>query len=184
MADQDNVLLVDERDHPQGLMAKIPAHEKGVLHRAFSAYVLRRRAGETFLLLQKRALTKYHFGGLWTNTCCGHPLEGETPAQAGMRRLPQEMNFQCELRAIGTFIYRAQSENGLIEHELDHVLVGTYDDEPPPPNPHEADAARWVSVDALEREITASPAQFTPWFAKGWAVVKAKEPALLRPNAM
>jgi isopentenyl-diphosphate delta-isomerase len=179
MAEQDNVLLVDEGDRPLGLMAKLPAHEQGVLHRAFSAYVFQRRGAEAFLLLQKRARTKYHFGGLWTNTCCGHPLEGETPVQAGLRRIPQEMNFTCELRAIGTFIYRAESENGLIEHELDHVLVGTFDREPPAPNPNEADDARWISVSQLERELAAEPDKFTPWFAKGFAVVKTKEPTLL-----
>ena len=168
----DAVLLVDERDQPLRLMEKIPAHEQGLLHRAFSAYIFQSRGGVPHLLLQKRAVTKYHFGGLWTNTCCGHPLEGETPAQAGLRRLPQEMNFNTALRAVGTFTYRAQSENGFIEHELDHVLIGDFNDPLPAPNPAEADDARWITLEALDRELAQHPEQFTPWFALGLAIAR------------
>ena len=168
----DAVLLVDENDQPLRMMEKIPAHEQGLLHRAFSAYVFQTRGGVPHLLLQKRAVTKYHFGGLWTNTCCGHPLEGETPAQAGMRRLPQEMSFNTSLRAVGTFTYRAQSANGLIEHELDHVLIGEFSDPLPKPNPAEADDVRWITLAALDREFAEHPEQFTPWFTLGLAIAR------------
>lgn len=167
-----NVLLVDEQDRPIRLMEKIAAHEEGLLHRAFSAFVFQTRNGVTHLLLQKRAQTKYHFGGLWTNTCCGHPLNDETPAQAGEKRLPEEMNFRCSLRPVGTFIYRAQAANSLIEHELDHVLIGEFEGEVPKPNPAEADDVRWISLDELERELAREPQKFTPWFAKGFAVAR------------
>lgn len=171
---QDHVVVVDAQDNALRTMGKLAAHEQGILHRAFSAYVVRERDGETQLLLQLRATTKYHFGGLWTNTCCGHPQQGETPAAAGMRRLPQEMNFGCELRAIGSFIYRARSQNGLEEHELDHVLLGSFDGELPDPNPDEVDAVRWVGLAALDAELAADPNRFTPWFAQGYARIKAE----------
>jgi isopentenyl-diphosphate delta-isomerase len=130
------------------------------------------------MLLQKRAATKYHFGGLWTNATCGHPLEGTTPAEAGQRRLREEMNIDCELRAVGKFIYRAQSANALIEHELDHVLVGMFAGELPAPNPVEADGARWISLAELDRELAETPEQFTPWFSKGYAVLRSAEARL------
>jgi isopentenyl-diphosphate delta-isomerase len=173
MADEQ-VVLVDAQDNALGVMEKLAAHGTGVLHRAFSAYVVRTRDGEPELLLQLRAATKYHFGRLWTNTCCGHPQQGETPVDAGQRRLPQEMNFQCRLRAIGSFIYRAASSNGLEEHELDHVLLGAFEGEPPAPNAAEAEASRWVRFSELDAELAASPERFTPWFARGYALVKAE----------
>lgn len=173
MHESQTVLLVDESDRPSGVMGKMEAHERGLLHRAFSVFVLRRADGRAQVLLQKRAQTKYHFGGLWTNACCGHPLEGETPAQAGERRLPQEMNFRCDLRPVGSFIYRAQSANGLIEHELDHVLVGFFEEENlPQPDPAEADSARWIDVAELDRQLVSTPHEFTPWFARAYAIVK------------
>ena len=171
---QQRVVLVDAQDNPLREMEKIAAHSEGVLHRAFSVFVVRERAGEPELLLQLRAAGKYHFGGLWTNTCCGHPQLGETPVDAGLRRLPEEMNFTCPLRAIGSFIYRARSSNGLIEHELDHVLLGRWGGEPPAPNPAEADAARFIAFSSLDRELAAQPDRFTPWFAQGYALVKAE----------
>jgi isopentenyl-diphosphate Delta-isomerase len=175
MQNNDTVQLVDEQDRPLRLMGKLAAHESGVLHRAFSAYVFQVRAGQRHMLLQKRAVAKYHFGGLWTNACCGHPLEGTSPAEAGMRRLFEEMNIRCELRAVGSFIYRAESANSLIEHELDHVLVGTFEGELPAPNPLEADGARWISLDALAQELAQAPESFTPWFSQGYAVIRAAE---------
>jgi isopentenyl-diphosphate delta-isomerase len=178
MQENDKVQVVDAQDRPLRLMGKLAAHETGELHRAFSAYVFQVRGGRQHMLLQKRAATKYHFGGLWTNACCGHPLEGTPPAQAGRRRLREEMNIDCELRAIGSFIYRAQSANSLIEHELDHVLVGTFEGELPAPNPQEADGARWISLDELASELAATPERFTPWFAQGYAVVRAANPGL------
>ena len=182
MEENDKVQLVDEQDRPLRLMGKLAAHESGVLHRAFSAYVFQIRSGRQHMLLQKRAKTKYHFGGLWTNACCGHPLEGTTPAQAGRRRLREEMNIDCELRAIGSFIYRAQSANSLIEHELDHVLVGTFVGELPAPNPLEADGSRWVDLDDLARELEEAPERFTPWFAQGYAVIQSAGLGYARPG--
>jgi isopentenyl-diphosphate delta-isomerase len=167
-----NVLLVDEKDQPLRLMEKIAAHEQGLLHRAFSAYVFQPHNGVPHLLLQKRSVAKYHFGGLWTNTCCGHPLDNETAAQAGERRLPEEMNFRCSLRDVGTFIYRAQASNSLIEHELDHVLIGAFEGEIPKPNPAEADDARWASLAEVDQALAREPHTFTPWFALGLAVAR------------
>lgn len=181
MREYDSVQLVDEQDRPLGLAEKLAAHEAGVLHRAFSAYVFQLRGDRPVMLLQKRAVTKYHFGGLWSNACCGHPLEGTTPAAAGRRRLREEMNIDCELRGIGTFIYRAQASNALIEHELDHVLYGTFAGELPAPNPIEADAARWIELAELDKELAETPERFTPWFAQGYAVLRSAEAQLSFP---
>jgi isopentenyl-diphosphate delta-isomerase len=170
---EEHVVLVDANDTALGEMEKLAAHKDGVLHRAFSAYVVRERDGEAQLLLQRRATAKYHFGGLWTNTCCGHPLRGEAPADAGRRRLAQEMNFSCELVPVGAFTYQARSANGLCEHEYDHVLLGHFDGEVPAPNPSEVDDLRWVSFAALDRELALQPETFTPWFGQGYALIKA-----------
>jgi len=171
---QERVVLVDAEDNPVGTMEKIEAHERGLLHRAFSVFVLRQVGERTELLLQKRATTKYHFGGLWTNTCCGHPREGENAVEAGRRRLPEEMSFDCELEDVGNFVYQATSPNGLIEHELDHVLVGHFQGEAPPPNPAEADGSRWVALADLDAELEAAPDRFTPWFAPAYATLKRR----------
>jgi len=178
MQNKDCVLLVDTEDRPLGLMEKMEAHERGLLHRAFSVFIFRFTHGQPEILLQKRAKTKYHFGGLWTNACCGHPLDGETPVAAGMRRLPEEMNFRCDLQPTSSFIYRAQSENALFEHELDHVLLGYFEGEVPAPNPIEADGARWLRLDALDRELAATPQAFTPWFPLALAVARRFDPRL------
>ena len=173
MADSaEHVVLVDAEDRSLGTLPKLAAHEQGVLHRAFSVFVVRQEAGQSELLLQLRARGKYHFGGLWTNTCCGHPRVGETPVEAGARRLPEEMNFSCELTPIGSFVYRATADNGLTEHELDHVLLGRHQGEVPAPNADEAERARWVPFDELDRELHERPSAFTPWFAQGYAIVK------------
>src|SRR5215207_6915560 len=142
---QETVVLVDEHDREVGLAPKLEAHETGVLHRAFSVFVLNAK-GE--LLLQRRAGIKYHCGGLWTNTACGHPRPGEPVAAAARRRLREEMGFDCELTPIGAFLYRADVGGGLHEHEYDHVFVGRHDADPDP-DPAEADR---------------SPETFTPWF--------------------
>jgi isopentenyl-diphosphate delta-isomerase len=172
VSSEEHVVLVDALDRALGTMEKLRAHEQAALHRAFSVFVVRQRDGQHELLLQLRARSKYHFGGLWTNTCCGHPRDGESPVAAGQRRLPEEMNFACALEAIGSFVYRATSENGLIEHELDHVLLGRHEGEVPAPNPGEAEAVRWVALAALDRELSERPSAFTPWFAASYALVK------------
>ena len=124
---EEKVILVSETDEQLGLMGKMEAHEKGLLHRAFSVFIFN-KDGE--LLLQQRALDKYHSPGLWTNTCCSHQREGETNLQAGKRRLLEEMGFSCELKELFSFVYKAPFDNGLTEHELDHVMVGYYDEDP------------------------------------------------------
>ena len=124
---EEKVILVNKDDEQLGLMAKMEAHEKGILHRAFSVFVFNKE-GE--LLLQQRALDKYHSPGLWTNTCCSHQRDGESNIEAGKRRLHEEMGFDCELKELFSFLYKASFDNGLTEHELDHVMMGHYDEDP------------------------------------------------------
>ena len=124
---EEQVILVDEHDNPIGLMPKLEAHQKALLHRAFSVFVLNAK-GE--LMLQQRAKHKYHSPGLWTNTCCSHQRDGETNIQAGKMRLQEEMGFSTELKEVTKFIYKAPFDNGLTEHEFDHVLLGHYEDDP------------------------------------------------------
>jgi isopentenyl-diphosphate delta-isomerase len=155
------VILVDRSDRALGSAPKLEAHERGELHRAFSVFVLNAR-GE--LLLQRRAGDKYHSGGLWSNTCCGHPRPGEETASAAARRLREEMGFGCELRHLGRFTYRAELGDGLVEHEVDHVFAGRHDGDPRP-DPREVEAWRWVSPEALREEIQRDAGRFTPWLA-------------------
>ena len=154
------VILVDENDNQIGFMEKQEAHEKGVLHRAFSILVFNSK-GE--LLLQQRALNKYHSGGLWTNTCCSHPRQGETTEEAAYRRLKEEMGFDCPLKLHQSFIYKAPFENGLTEHELDYIYIGQYD-ENPQFNPIEVHTFKWISMEELYTQLTLEPKQFTVWF--------------------
>lgn len=118
------MVLVDENDAQTGTMEKMEAHRKGLLHRAFSVFIFNKK-GE--FLLQQRAMQKYHNGGLWTNTCCSHPFPGEDIQDAAKRRLKEEMGFQTELNHLFSFTYKATFDNGLTEHEFDHVFTGTYD---------------------------------------------------------
>lgn len=157
---QQNVILVDENDQEVGLMEKMEAHQKGLLHRAFSVLVFNDN-GE--LLLQKRAFGKYHSEGLWTNTCCSHPFPGESILEAGKRRLFEEMGFTCELTEVFSFKYKAELENGLIEHELDHVLIG-FSDETPHLNLEEVSAFKWMSIDEIKSNMKENPMQYTAWF--------------------
>lgn len=158
---EEIVVLVDERDRERGTAPKLSTHRAGDLHRAFSAFVFD-AAGR--LLLQRRADTKYHCAGLWSNTCCGHPRPGEDVVEAAERRLFEEMGFRATLRHIGTFTYRAEVGEGLVEHEFDHVLVGTFDGAPAP-DPAEVGAWRWLAAEATLAECAAHPEAFTPWFA-------------------
>ena len=154
-------MLVDENDNEIGTEEKIKAHQDGgKLHRAFSIFVFNNKKE---IMLQKRAASKYHFGGLWTNTCCSHPRTDEPIEETARKKLMQEMGFKTELRELFTFIYKATSENGLTEHELDHVLVGKFDGEPEP-NPEEADEWKWISLEELERDVRENPDNYTPWF--------------------
>lgn len=154
------VILVDEQDRKLGLMEKIEAHEKGVLHRAFSVFILNHK---NQLLLQQRALHKYHSGGLWTNTCCSHPRDGETNIEAAHRRLQEEMGMDAPLEKLLHFVYRAEFDNNMIEHELDHVFVGKCDANPVI-NPDEVEAYKWMDLDELKADIEKNPQLYTAWF--------------------
>ncbi len=157
---EEFVVLVDQDDQKLGLMEKQQAHVAGLLHRAFSVFVFNSR-GE--LMIQQRAASKYHSPTLWTNTCCSHPRDNETYEQAAHRRLEEEMGFDCELEYKFNFIYKAHLENDLIEHELDHVFIGTFDDEPKL-NPDEVMAYRWVELDDLKKDMEKNPQNYTAWF--------------------
>ena len=157
---EEFVVLVDQDDHKLGLMEKQQAHVAGLLHRAFSVFVFNSK-GE--LMIQQRAASKYHSPTLWTNTCCSHPRDNETYEQAAHRRLEEEMGFDCELEYKFNFIYKAHLENDLIEHELDHVFIGTFDDEPKL-NPDEVMAYRWVELDDLKKDMEKNPQNYTAWF--------------------
>lgn len=156
---EEQVVLVDEQDHPVGVAPKLDAHRSGALHRAFSVVVLNRR-GE--VLLQRRALGKYHSGGLWSNTCCGHPRPDEAVEAAAARRLREEMGLDCTLERRGAFTYRAELDDALVEHEYDHVLVGTTSDDPAP-DPDEAMEWEWTNVQALARRVALEPERYTAW---------------------
>lgn len=157
---EEKVILVDEEDNPIGLMEKLEAHQKALLHRAFSVFILNDK-GE--IMLQQRAANKYHSPNLWTNTCCSHPREGETTIEAGKRRLQEEMGFVTELSEVLSFIYKAPFDNGLTEHEYDHVLVG-YSDAQPQINPEEVASWKWLSLEAIKEDILQTPEQYTAWF--------------------
>ena len=156
----EKVILVDEADTPIGLMEKMEAHRKGALHRAFSVFIFNSKGD---LLLQQRALDKYHSAGQWTNTCCSHPRDGESTLNAAKRRLREEMGIACDLDYQFHFQYKAAFENGLIEHEIDHVLFG-YTDAVPQLNPEEAADYRYVSLPELQRSILTQSELYTPWF--------------------
>lgn len=154
------VILVNEKDEPVGTMEKLEAHQKGLLHRAFSVFVVNAKGD---MLLQQRALNKYHSGGLWTNTCCSHPLPGENILAAAHRRLQEEMGFDCDLKEVFSFTYRAALDNGLTEHEFDHVFLGVYDGAITP-DTEEVLAHRFLPVSAIRRLLTEEPDTFTHWF--------------------
>ena len=157
---EENVILVDEQDNQLGLMPKMEAHEKAVLHRAFSVFIFNSK-GE--LMLQQRAAHKYHSPLLWTNTCCSHQRDGETNIEAGERRLVEEMGFKTNLKEIFSFVYKAPFDNGLTEHELDHVMVG-YFDGLPEINPEEVASFKWMSLEAVNADIKLHPNLYTAWF--------------------
>lgn len=155
----EQVILVDAQDNEIGQMEKQQAHETGTLHRAFSVFVYT-STGE--LILQQRALHKYHSGGLWTNTCCSHPRPGEGNLDAAKRRLQEEMGIACDLQHAFSFLYHKEV-GGLIEHELDHVFIGTFDGEPQI-NPEEVASWRAVPIDTVLSNMAAHPDEYTVWF--------------------
>lgn len=157
---KENVILVDNKDNQVGLMEKMEAHEKGLLHRAFSVFVFNDK-GE--LMLQQRAAQKYHSPLLWTNTCCSHQRDGETNIEAGKRRLQEEMGFVCDLEEIFSFIYKAPFDNGLTEHEFDHVMIGKYNDNPAI-NREEVEAFKWMKLEEVKVDMEFQPQMYTAWF--------------------
>jgi len=157
---EEQVILVNERDEQIGLMPKIEAHEKAVLHRAFSVFVFN---DKDELMLQQRAADKYHSPLLWTNSCCSHQRDGESNLEAGKRRLQEEMGFVCELKEVTSFIYKAPFDNGLTEHELDHIMIGYYN-ENPIINKEEVESFKWMTVEEVKSDMLLHPEIYTEWF--------------------
>ena len=157
---EEKVVLVDKKDFQLGLMPKLEEKRKGVLHRAFSVFVFN---SSKLLLMQKRSSLKYHSPGLWTNTCCSHQRDGESTVDAAKRRLNEEMGLNVDLKETFSFIYKANLENGLIEHEFDHVLVG-FTDFNPKINTNEVEDWKWIDLSFLELDLDKNPNIYTEWF--------------------
>jgi isopentenyl-diphosphate delta-isomerase len=157
---EEMVILVNERDDFLGTMEKLEAHRKGVLHRAFSIFIFNSK-GE--MLLQQRAFSKYHSGGLWTNACCSHPFPGEEVQNAAKRRLQEEMGFDTPVKKIFDFVYRAGFDNGLTEHEFDHVFAGEYEDVINF-NPDEVNDFCYRGMDEIRSTLISHPQKYTAWF--------------------
>ncbi|MEY3432330.1 MAG: hypothetical protein RL131_266 [Bacteroidota bacterium] len=154
------LVLVDEKNQPLGVMEKMEVHQKALLHRAFSVFIFNSK-GE--MLLQRRAIKKYHSGGLWTNACCSHPYLDETPVQAAQRRMQEELGFVTDLEPAFDFIYKAQLDNDLTEHEYDHVLIGVFDGKIEP-NEDEVGDYRYLAMDELKASVAERPLLYTEWF--------------------
>lgn len=171
---EEQVVLVDEQGQYQGLKEKMQAHLDGDLHLAFSVLLYRDTELGREYLLQQREMNKYHSGGLWTNTCCSHPRLNETIEQAGIRRLQEEMGIVAdfELTDIGHFCYRAQLDNELVEHELDHILVASTPNVVVNPNPQEVMAYRWWSEAEIKQGMSLPTPLFTAWFSDVFTAVK------------
>ena len=157
---EERVILVNENDDQIGTMPKMEAHKKAVLHRAFSVFIVN---NNNEIMLQQRAHHKYHSPLLWTNTCCSHQREGETNIQAGTRRLFEEMGFVTDIKELFHFIYKAPFDNGLTEHELDHVLIGYYNEEPVI-NLDEVESWKWMKIEAIKLDMINNPDKYTVWF--------------------
>ena len=160
MKKEEQVILVNQEDVPIGAMGKQLAHEKGLLHRAFSIFILNDKRE---LMIQKRGFDKYHSPGLWSNTCCSHQRVGESTEAAAVRRLREEMGFDCEVEKKFTFIYQADLGLGMKEYELDHVLIGYYNGKPNI-NKEEVEDWKWMKLNDLEKDIVESPQKYTVWF--------------------
>ena len=156
---EERVILVDKNDKEVGVEGKIRAHKDGKLHRAFSIFILNLNGQ---LLLQKRAKSKYHSGGLWANTCCSHPRAGESILKTAHRRLKEEMGFDCDLKEIFSFIYEVKFDNGLFEHEYDHVFIGKFDGTPNP-NPEEVEEWKWIDSKELKNDVRETPDNYSYW---------------------
>lgn len=158
--EEERVILVNELNEQIGTMPKMEAHEKALLHRAFSVFIMNDK-GET--MIQQRAAHKYHSPLIWANTCCSHQREGESNIEAGKRRLMEEMGFEVPLKELFSFIYKAPFDNGLTEHELDHVMMGYYNGEPNI-NPDEVADWKWMKPEDIKNEISIDPDKYSAWF--------------------
>jgi isopentenyl-diphosphate delta-isomerase len=175
---EEKIVLVDEQDRAVGVEEKSRVHQLGALHRAFSVFVVN---AEGQLMMQRRALTKYHSRGLWSNTCCGHPRPDEPLEQAARRRLKEEMGFDSHLTELFAFVYRAELEDGLVENEYDHVLLGCFEGIPEP-DPAEIVEWKWVNLATLSVDIEEHPESYTYWFRISFDRF-LRAVATLRPNA-
>lgn len=173
-----DIVLVNEKDEPMGTMEKMEAHRKGLLHRAFSVFIFNSK-GE--MLLQQRAMGKYHSAGLWTNACCSHPKPGETTQHAAERRLREELGFSVAVDKVFEFVYKADFDNGLTENEFDHVFTGLYDGAVQP-DPDEVMAFRWLSPGSIRKELEDSPEKYTAWFIIAFPALE-KHLAAARPSS-
>jgi len=163
----DEVILVDSDDNFLGTMEKMQAHKEGKLHRAFSIYLTNDQGD---FLLQRRAANKYHSAGLWTNTCCSHPLPEESNMEAAIRRLDQEMGIATSLNHLYHFTYKVEFDNGLTEHELDHVYLGKFNDAPNP-DPNEVMEWKYMSADDIIKDVKENPDNYTEWFKLSYEIV-------------
>lgn len=166
---QEKVILVDEYDRETGEMEKMEAHMKGKLHRAFSVFIFN---GKGEMMLQRRALSKYHSPGLWTNTCCSHPRKGEEVSNAAHRRLVEEMGFDTKINKVFDFRYKSEVGQGLIEHEFDHVFLGYYDSRPEI-NPAEVEEWKYMTMEDIEKDISEQPEIYTVWFKIAFKELKS-----------
>lgn len=164
------VILVDEHDNEIGRMEKLEAHRKALLHRAFSVFIFNK---DEEMLLQRRALEKYHSPGLWTNSCCSHPAPGEETILSAQRRLQEEMGFTCPLTEVSQVTYFAGFDNGLTEHEFDHLFIGNYNDSFEV-NPEEVAEFKWLNFEDIDELLARQPDSFTVWFKIAYPVVKEK----------
>ena len=158
--ENDKVILVNEHDDLVGVMDKMEAHRQGLLHRAFSIFIFNNK-GE--MLLQQRAVSKYHSGGLWTNACCSHPVPGEKTDDAAQRRLKEELGFETPVEKIFDFVYKAEFNNGLTEHEFDHVFAGEYEGQLNI-NPDEVNDVCYKEVSEIKATMLTHPQKYTAWF--------------------
>lgn len=161
----ERVVLVDPHDRELGTEDKLRAHQTGALHRAVSAFLFDEQGQ---LLLQRRAAGKYHSAGKWSNTCCSHPRPGETPLAAATRRLTEEMGVSCELTPAFSFVYRAALDNGLVEHELDHVFTGTFEGKPVP-DPLEVQDWKWMPLGVVAADCREHSDRYSAWLAPALA---------------
>jgi len=177
---RDLVVLVDTNDNVIGSEEKLLAHQKGLLHRAFSIFIVRQRDGQTQVLLQQRAFSKYHCGGLWSNSCCSHPQPQEDLKTSALARLNEELGFTLEdLIWVDSHTYRAELANELIEHEFDHLFVAWAEPDVSQFNHDEVEATSWCSLAQIDQQLVSSPQQFTPWFEPTYQ--KIRERLVLSP---